>query len=489
MSEFFKQLWQIILDSNLLNLLAAVLVLLIGWLIAVILSGRTTRILNKLTNSNHQRNSNVSGKALTHIGSFSGKAVFYLIMIITLLGCFSLLKLHGAAAPLQEFVMQIIAYLPRIAGALLLALAAWILAGIVRSAVRMIMQKNRLHEKLAHSAANRKTAENIADYTAQTAAYTVWLFFLPGILNALGIYGVTQALQNMFFKFFAYLPNLIAAGFILLAGFWAAQIVRKAVHGLVEASRIQNLLQDLPFGKELKSNTLAICCSTAAYILIAIPILIAALNALKITVLSQTIAAFLEQLLASTGNIIGAIIIAILSLMAAHFCGKLITGLTAAWGLDKVTANLWKNRSDSITASVIAGKIAMLTLMLFGLIAICDILNFESLAKLLKTFAVFGGNLIISMIVVTIGLYLAEFSASLVRDKWNKALVSMLKSVVIIFTLALAVSNIDLGDGIVEIAFTLLLGAAAVAFAIAFGIGGKTTAEKLLESWMEKMKK
>ena len=44
MKEFFDQFWQIILDSNLLNLLAAVLVLLLGWLIAVVLSSRSVGI-------------------------------------------------------------------------------------------------------------------------------------------------------------------------------------------------------------------------------------------------------------------------------------------------------------------------------------------------------------------------------------------------------------------------------------------------------------
>ena len=47
----------------------------------------------------------------------------------------------------------------------------------------------------------------------------------------------------------------------------------------------------------------------------------------------------------------------------------------------------------------------------------------------------------------------------------------------------------NIGDRIVEIAFALILGAACVASAIAFGVGGKEAAAKLLNEWVDKLKK
>ena len=60
---------------------------------------------------------------------------------------------------------------------------------------------------------------------------------------------------------------------------------------------------------------------------------------------------------------------------------------------------------------------------------------------------------------------------------------------VVVLTVALAVSNLQIGNSIVQIAFTLILGAFCVAAAIAFGVGGRETAAKLLNEWMEKLKK
>ena len=116
-------------------------------------------------------------------------------------------------------------------------------------------------------------------------------------------------------------------------------------------------------------------------------------------------------------------------------------------------------------------------------------MEFEKLASLLKRFAIFGGNLILSAVVLLVGLKLANAAALLLKGKSSPHLELAVKAAVIIFTVALAISNLKLGGSIVETAFALLLGAFAVAAAIAFGIGGKEVAAKLLEQWYEKLKK
>ena len=47
----------------------------------------------------------------------------------------------------------------------------------------------------------------------------------------------------------------------------------------------------------------------------------------------------------------------------------------------------------------------------------------------------------------------------------------------------MALRQTGLADDIVNLAFGLTLGAAAVAFALAFGLGGRDVAERTLEDW------
>ena len=48
MKDFFQQIWQVIVESNLLNILGAVAILVIGWLIALAVSRRVSAAVQKL---------------------------------------------------------------------------------------------------------------------------------------------------------------------------------------------------------------------------------------------------------------------------------------------------------------------------------------------------------------------------------------------------------------------------------------------------------
>ena len=137
--------------------------------------------------------------------------------------------------------------------------------------------------------------------------------------------------------------------------------------------------------------------------------------------------------------------------------------------------------------SVITGKLVNITILLFAVLASCEILGFNKLADLIKIFAQFGGNLLLSVIVLLIGVWLANLAAQMLAGKCNKILTDFVRVCVIIFTVALAIGNINVGYEIVEIAFTLLLGAICVAAAIAFGFGGREFAAKCLKEWSEKI--
>ena len=244
MNEFFKQIWQMIVDSRVLAVVGAVILLLAGWLIASILSRKTSYLVRTLSPRTPMLPDGTPAP-MEQADSIAGKVIYVIIMIFTVLGCFSILKLEAAATPLQEFISAIARYVPNIAGALLLGIIAWIVAGIVRVLTKAAMLRSNLHERLAAQSGS-KDPDAVAEYTAKTMYYTVFLFFLPAILNTLKIYGITAPLQSMFEKIITYIPNVIAAGAILLVGLWVAGIIRRAVAGLVVISRLDLIVFQSP---------------------------------------------------------------------------------------------------------------------------------------------------------------------------------------------------------------------------------------------------
>ena len=48
MKDFFKQIWKMILDSNLLNVVGAIAILIIGWLLALLASKKISALIHQL---------------------------------------------------------------------------------------------------------------------------------------------------------------------------------------------------------------------------------------------------------------------------------------------------------------------------------------------------------------------------------------------------------------------------------------------------------
>ena len=491
MNEFFKQIWQIIVESNLLNVTGAILVLLVGYLVALTLGRKSRNLIQKIASKTVTLPDGSEVLPVTRTARIFGRVVYGIIMLLAVLGCFSILKLNAAAAPLQEFIGRITAFLPNIAGALLLLFTAWVISELVKMFCSAFLQNAYVYDKLPKDAAERVKSEKFISYVTKTAGCAVYLFFLPAVLNALKIYGVTQPLQSMFEEFLTFIPNLAAAAVILIVGLWAANLARRAAKGLAVISKVNELGDKLELTEKLHNGSLAAAVGWSVYVLIALPVAVAALSALDIDVLSRAVAGFFGDVLAVSGEIAVSLALLIVVFFAGKFIGRLVERFTAAWGIDGICESVCSNKEceKSVKLSVIAGVITRWALMFLAVIAVCDILEFEKLASLLKRFAIFGGNLILSAVVLLVGLKLANAAALLLKGKSSPHLELAVKAAVIIFTVALAISNLKLGGSIVETAFALLLGAFAVAAAIAFGIGGKEVAAKLLEQWYEKLKK
>ena len=120
MHEFFNQVWQMLIASNLLNIIGAVLILLIGWLVALFISQRVSGALQRLTKHPPALPDGTSIPEIKHGDSLLGKIVFWLIMVFTILACFSCLKMNEVTNPLQNFISPITNYSAHLIGAVLL---------------------------------------------------------------------------------------------------------------------------------------------------------------------------------------------------------------------------------------------------------------------------------------------------------------------------------------------------------------------------------
>jgi xanthine/uracil permease len=98
-----------------------------------------------------------------------------------------------------------------------------------------------------------------------------------------------------------------------------------------------------------------------------------------------------------------------------------------------------------------------------------------------------GGKVIFGTVIIVVGMFLARILANLVGSSTGEASYAqtVVKYAIIALFTAIGLTFMGLADQIVMLAFGLILGSAAVATAIAFGLGGRDYAARLLEEWHE----
>jgi hypothetical protein len=129
--------------------------------------------------------------------------------------------------------------------------------------------------------------------------------------------------------------------------------------------------------------------------------------------------------------------------------------------------------------------------MLFASVEAARLLGFGALADLLAQFIQLGGQIILGLIVFGIGLYLANLAANMIESSGatNARLLAWAARVaILVLSGAMALRQMGIANEIVNLAFGLLLGAIAVAAALAFGFGGRDIAGRELEQWVQRLK-
>ena len=137
--------------------------------------------------------------------------------------------------------------------------------------------------------------------------------------------------------------------------------------------------------------------------------------------------------------------------------------------------------------SDIVGYLIIFFTMLFATIEAANRLGFVQVSGLFTSFFAFGANVLLGTAIITVGFWLANVLAGVVERSQNGSsfLANLVRVLVIGLVLAMGLKAMGIADSIVNLAFGLTLGAVAVAFALAFGLGGQEAAARLLRRFQD----
>ena len=384
------------------GLLGALAILVIGWIIALLISGivrkaiRRTNLGARLSRLLYGEEAPRQAEAETWIA----RVVFYLIMLFVLVAFFQALGLTIASNPLGQFLTQVFGYATRLLGAVVLLLIAWILATALRFIVVRALGARNIEDRLGGLLATRiEGGFSLAQTFGEVVYWLIFLLFLPAILGTLGLEGILVPVQGMLNKLLNALPNIFAAILLLVISWLIARILQRLVTSMLTGAGFNTILVRL--------------------------------------------------------------------------------------GLIKETVEARQTPAETV------GYLVMVSIMLFASIEASRLLGFELLAGMITQFTIFVGRVILGLFIFALGLYLANLAHRVILSGGSSQadlLASAARVSILILAGAMALRQIGVANEIINLAFGLLLGAVAVAAALAFGLGGRETAARIVEEWRQSIK-
>ncbi|NJC26674.1 mechanosensitive ion channel [Neolewinella antarctica] len=373
---------------------------------------------------------------------------------------------------------------PNIVAALLILIIGYFIAKLLQSIVLKLLSKTGLDNRIAASTTGTVRPERAL---AKLVYYVVMVIVLLAALDVLGFDSVMAPLNNMVNSFVGFIPNIVGA---LLIGF-IGYVLAKIASGLVgmAAGFFEGISHKAGLSEEINLTSIV---KNVVFILVFIPLLIAALDALRLDAITQPANEMLGSFLEAIPRIFAAALIIGLFYIGGKFITGLLENLLRSMGTDNLANRLEISGviGHGTSLSKLLANVAFFFLMFIGIITGVERLGFERLNYVLAEIFEVTGQIAFGLVILALGNYLANIAYRTMSAGRTETFIASISRVVILgLFLAIALRTMGIADDIVNLAFGLTLGAVAVAVALSFGLGGREAAGEQMKRILDKFNK
>jgi hypothetical protein len=192
-------------------------------------------------------------------------------------------------------------------------------------------------------------------------------------------------------------------------------------------------------------------------------------------------------------KLLGFLVILLIGWLIATAISKAVTFLLRKVGFDRIATRIGLTRLEEsmglkMDAAALLGKIVYWFIFLIFLVPAVDALGLTAVSTLLSQVIAYIPNVFVAIIVLFLGTLAATFVADLIRGATANAHVgnptifaNIARYAILGFVALIALEQLQIAPALLNILFTAIVGGAALAFGLAFGLGGQQTAHKYLE--------
>ncbi|HFI0043271.1 TPA: mechanosensitive ion channel [Streptococcus suis] len=395
---------------------------------------------------------------------------------------------------IDSLFYPLLSALPGVIRMLVLVIIAFSLASLLRKLTLSGLNKIQFSQKLQEWGVIKPedNGQSLIKTLGQLVYFLVILFFLPSILSGLNISSTVDPISSMFEKFFAFIPNMIAAGLILFVGTFFCNFIKSLLVAFLERLDIDTWYEKVTGQEKLPIDTkqLISVLSTVVYVLIFIPILTLALETLGITSISQPIVTILNQVIGILPHVLVALVLIAVGSFVAKLIGNLLENLLETAGINAYSKYLFTKEEVSFELSAIITQVVRAIIIVFFFIQAIQVLNLEVFNAVGSALLAYLPSLISAIAIVILAIIASNLVANFLQKVTDSPLViTIVRYLMIVFAVFMALDQLKFAQHIVQSTFTIVLGALAVAFALAFGLGGREFAARQLEKLEKKINK
>lgn len=412
------------------NIIAALLLLLLAWVIALLVKNIFTKVLKKVGAKNGMvrarlaKNEDDAGNKLDN----TGKLLYFLVFILFLPPILSQLNMDQAAAPISNMMGKILDFIPNLLLAAIILVIGYFVALFVKRLVYSLLITLNIDgwfRKFSSEKQQEDKNEAIKDEEFAEAEYT------------------TRSEQN--------------------------------------AMRSEE--------KAALANTLA----NIVFVIVLIPILTVALETLNVASITEPIISVLNITLSMIPNIFVALILLIAGYYLAKFIADLLINLLESTGLNNMTKVLSVNQAEKVNRvnlSQIIGRTVQVIIIVFFAVEALNVLQLNVLNSIGAAVIAYLPLAVSALIILGLGFIGGNFLGNYIgRTSGNRFFGEMIKYTIVIFAVFMTLDQLNFAASIVNLAFLFVIAGLSIAFAISFGVGGREFAKRQLEKFEVKMKK
>jgi hypothetical protein len=367
------------------------------------------------------------------------------------------------------------------------ALVAWLIKKVLATLLSKVKVLNR-EDSSGHS---------LAESLATVVSLIVWLFGLIAILNLFALTEVVAPIQGLLQGVLNALPGILGAALIFFIGLVLARIVRQLVETTLRAAGADTWLRRTPATATTSTGTttategvgtrastpeppLSRIVGQIVFAVILIAVSISALQVLGIEAIADPATEMLQLILNAIPAILAAVLLLGIGYLISRFVAPLLESTLRGLGTDRALADLTNDgatTTPSRSPSRVISKIAQVAIVLFFAVAATRVLGFEEVTEILNTVLEVAGGILLGAAIIAVGIFIANLLPRFVSGQAGQ----VVRYATMALFVAIGLRSMGLADSIVNLAFGAVVVGAAVAAAIAFGLGGRDAAARQLE--------